>query len=118
MIPLKNQNNRLKDEELGILVYGRNLTGDNEKLLRELLKTCRTQMKVERPSRSLDELKAEELEKVKEESASRDLPSGWLFDGRQYMTFEGDRADEHPNMKQFIQEYLDAENARIKAYNL
>ena len=34
------------------------------------------------------------------------------------MTFEGDRADVHPNLNQFIKEYLDAENAKIKAYNL
>lgn len=37
--PLKNQNNRLKPEELGLLIYGRNL---NENLIREVMKTCRS----------------------------------------------------------------------------
>ena len=40
--PLKNEHNRLKPEELGILVYGKNL---NEGLVKEVMKTCRTQIK-------------------------------------------------------------------------
>ena len=37
--PMKNQDKRLKPEELGVLVYGRNLT---EQGVKDLLKTCRT----------------------------------------------------------------------------
>lgn len=79
-------------------MYGRNITNDNEKLSRDLFKTCRSQMKVERPTRELDELKAEEVETVKEQSLQKDPPAGWMFDGRMYMTFEGDRKFEHPNL--------------------
>ena len=39
--PLKNQKNRVNPEDLGFLVYGKNLV-EGEKLLRELFKTCRT----------------------------------------------------------------------------
>ena len=39
--PLKNQKNRVNTEDLGFLVYGKNLV-EGEKLLRELFKTCRT----------------------------------------------------------------------------
>lgn len=38
---LKNQKNRINPEDLGFLVYGKNLV-EGEKLLRELFKTCRT----------------------------------------------------------------------------
>ena len=37
--PMKNQNNRLKPEELGLLIYGKNL---NEALIKEVMKTCRS----------------------------------------------------------------------------
>ena len=37
--PLKNQNNRLKAEDLGLLIYGRNL---NEAMIKEVMKTCRS----------------------------------------------------------------------------
>ena len=39
--PLKNQKNKVNPEDLGFLVYGKNLV-EGEKLLRELFKTCRT----------------------------------------------------------------------------
>lgn len=79
-------------------MYGRNITNDNEKMARDLLKTCRSQMKVERPTREFEELKPEEIDNIKELSLTKDLPSGWLYDGNCYMTFEGDRLYEHPNM--------------------
>jgi len=72
--PLKNQTKRLAIEDLGILVYGRNISNDNEKLARELLKTCRTQFKVERPTRELDELKTEELETIKNSGLMKECP--------------------------------------------
>lgn len=39
--PMKNQEKRLKHEDLGLLIYGRNL---NEAMIKEVMKTCRTQM--------------------------------------------------------------------------
>jgi len=40
--PMKNQKKRLDERDYGFLVYGRNLVNNNERLLREVLKTCRT----------------------------------------------------------------------------
>lgn len=115
--PLKNQDKRIPVEDLGLLVYGRNISNDNEKIVRELLKTCRTQFKVERPTRELDELKAEELESITEAGLAKECPEGWYFDGRMYMTFEGDRKYEHPDNQKFINEYLEDANNKIKASN-
>jgi hypothetical protein len=39
--PLKNQNARLSPEDLGFMIYGRNIADDHEKMARLLLKTCR-----------------------------------------------------------------------------
>jgi len=40
--PMKNQKNRLSENDYGFLAYGRNLPDNSEELLREVLKTCRT----------------------------------------------------------------------------
>jgi len=40
--PMKNQKNRLSENDYGFLAYGRNLHDNSEELLREVLKTCRT----------------------------------------------------------------------------
>jgi len=37
--PLKNHDKRLKHEDLGLLIYGRNL---NEEMIKEVMKTCRS----------------------------------------------------------------------------
>ena len=37
--PLKNQSNRLKPEQLGLLIYGKNLS---EGMIKEVMKTCRS----------------------------------------------------------------------------
>lgn len=39
--PLKNQKNRINPDDLGFVIYGKNLA-EGEQLLRSLLKTCRT----------------------------------------------------------------------------
>ena len=53
------------------------MSGDSEGLARDLLKTCRTQIRVERPTRELDELKTSEVDKITEDTMQKDLPAGW-----------------------------------------
>jgi hypothetical protein len=114
---MKNSANRLAPEDLGFMVYGRNVAADKERMIRELLLTCRKPLRAKQPHRELSDLKTVELEKITEDSQGVDLPDGWLFDGRQYMTFDGDVKYEHPNIKQIVQKYLDDENEKIASYN-
>lgn len=48
--PLNNGGSRLRPEDLGFMVYGKNVVGC-ENIIRELLKTCRTQMPEKLPLR-------------------------------------------------------------------
>lgn len=43
--PMKNQKNRLNEQDYGFLVYGRNVGENDSELLKEVLKTCRTQLR-------------------------------------------------------------------------
>jgi hypothetical protein len=113
--PMKNKDSRLAPQDLGFLVYGRNVGKDHERVMRDLLLTCRSPLRAIQPSRTA--LKEIEIEAVTEESQGKDLPDGWLFDGRQYMTFDGDVKYEHPNIKDILAKALDAENDKIAAYN-
>ena len=63
--PLKNQKARLAPENLGILVYGRNIGNDaepGESLMRDVLKTCRSQPTEKRPIRVRNDVKQEEID--------------------------------------------------------
>ena len=58
--PLKNQKARLAPENLGILVYGRNIGIDaepGEKLMRDVLKACRSQATEKRELRTRNDVK-------------------------------------------------------------
>jgi len=58
--PLKNQKARLAPENLGILVYGRNIGDDaepGEGLMRDVLKTCRSQPTEKRALRTRNDVK-------------------------------------------------------------
>lgn len=87
--PMKNQKKRLDERDYGFLVYGRNLTSNSERLVREVLKTCRTQLREKRIVRTAADLKPEELESIITKNCGDFLPDGWYFDGRMYMNYEG-----------------------------
>ena len=41
------------------------------------------------------------------------LISGFFFNGRQFISFDGDRSDHHPQFEEFVEAWLAAENARL-----
>ena len=45
------------------------------------------------------------------------LPEGYLFDGVNYVDFIGNRLQYHPQMDQFIEEYLQEQNAEQTKQN-
>ena len=112
--PMKNQNKRLKPEELGVLVYGRNL---NEALIREVLKTCRTQLHDKKTLRTRENITNEEIEMLKDKFVSSCLPDGWFFNGYYYLDVEGKISNEHPNLEFLIKTFLDEQNGEIGEYN-
>ena len=57
--PLKNQGKRLSPEELGVLVYGKNL---NEAMVKEVLKTCRTQLHSKKTLKTREAITKEEID--------------------------------------------------------
>jgi hypothetical protein len=56
--PLKNKENRLSPDQLGVIFYGRGL---NEETLRQMLKSVRTPVREELPLRTVESVTADEL---------------------------------------------------------
>ncbi|XP_067934023.1 dynein axonemal assembly factor 9-like [Watersipora subatra] len=46
------------------------------------------------------------------------LPSGWFYNGSQYIDMMGERSNRHPLFNQFLQEHVDKENEAIREYNI
>jgi hypothetical protein len=107
-----------KPEELGFLIYGRNLsTPQAETLIKDLLKTGRTQLKQKKTLKTRETLSNEEIEMLKDKYVSSHLPDGWFFNGYMYLNFEGVVQPEHPNLELIIKTYIDEQNSQIGDYN-
>jgi len=118
--PLKNQNARLAPENLGILVYGRNISDSEqgEELMRDVLKTCRSQPTEKKAVRTRKDIKQEEIDALQEKFMSNHLPSGWYFDGRAYYNRNDESSQwEHPNIELLISNYLNEINDDIGEFN-
>lgn len=114
---MKNQKKRLDERDYGFLVYGRNLANNDEALVREVLKTCRSQLREKKVVRTVADLKAEEIESIVTKNCGDHLPEGWYFDGRMYMNYDGQYKTEHPNLQFLLSQYLEEENSVVGDYN-
>jgi hypothetical protein len=63
------------------------------------------------------DLKKEEIDAIRLKHCGEFLDNGWYFDGSCYMTFDGDRTYEHPNLQLLLTNYLEVENSSIGSYN-
>lgn len=51
--PMKNQKSRLDEHDYGFLAYGRNLADNEEAVIREVLRTCRSQLREKKVVRTI-----------------------------------------------------------------
>lgn len=117
----------MQPQELGILVYGRNLAekdGSMTLLFKQALKHVRTQLTEMKILRGRDSVTEEEIEKLEDEFRGLDLPeddeNNWIYLGYCYQnqySMEAKKCYVHPNREFLIKRYLDDINAEFKAYN-
>lgn len=115
--PMKNQKARLNENDYGFLAYGRNLPENSEELLREVLKTCRTQLRVKQNTRTIADLSEDEIQAIVDKRAGECLPEGWSFMGRFYANENGEYFEKHPALEQLVKQHLANENESVGDYN-
>lgn len=117
-LSLKPMKKLLKTDELGFVMYGRNLSlAQNEAIIKEILKCSRTQLKQKRMLRTRENVTEEEIEMLKDKFVSSMLPDGWFFNGYMYLNYDGIVQQEHPNLEAIIKQFVDEQNAQIGDYN-
>ena len=62
--PMENQKNRLSPDDLGFLVYGRNVSESTEHIIKDLLRNCRRPLRQKEALRKIEDLKPEEVEAI------------------------------------------------------
>ena len=115
--PMKNHKNRLNENDYGFLAYGRNLPDNSEELLREVLKTCRTQLRAKQNMRQISDLSKDEIQAIVDARNGECLPDGWYFSGRFYVDQDGQMQEEHPGLETLLKQYLGEANEGVGEYN-
>ncbi|KAF1335559.1 hypothetical protein FI667_g1322, partial [Globisporangium splendens] len=92
--------------------------GLNIPKLRDLLLHCYARVEGSvQPLRSKSTISIDEKREIQKIHALDSLPEGYLYDGTNYVDFFGGRYEFHPNIAQFIDEYVAASNECTKQAN-
>ncbi|XP_053407607.1 dynein axonemal assembly factor 9-like isoform X1 [Mercenaria mercenaria] len=55
--------------------------------------------------------------KIHKEHHLDPLPEGWFYNGTQYVSFDGTKQDQHPNLEEFVNDYVAQQNVAVTEYN-
>ncbi|KAM6961241.1 dynein axonemal assembly factor 9 [Aplochiton taeniatus] len=97
-----------------LLFDGVGLTQDG---LKDWLRRCTKQREAKRPKKTRISLTLQEIKAIHVKRHLDPLPSGFFYNGHQYLDIFGEKMTFHPNMEGFIQEYLDQVNQEAEAFN-
>lgn len=81
---MKNKDSRLDITQLGVLMYGRNLTdksGNVDPMVKEVLKCARTHLVEKKKLRLMEQITDEEIDMLETKYLGLDLPEG---DGKRW----------------------------------
>ncbi|KAL8584001.1 hypothetical protein ACOMHN_048608 [Nucella lapillus] len=88
-----------------------------EHTLKDWLRACTKQKPDKKKNIAKADISPAQMSKIHKEHHLEPLPSGWFYNGTQYVNMSGEKTDQHPLMKDFITNYLKAKNEEIDKYN-
>ncbi|XP_035674114.1 uncharacterized protein C20orf194 homolog isoform X2 [Branchiostoma floridae] len=91
--------------------------GLQEDVLKTWLRACTRQKPEKKAYRTEDSLSKQEIANIHRKHHLEPLPAGWYYNGTSYISMDGQKADKHPHMDQFVADYLRQVNAGIDNYN-
>ncbi|XP_077419826.1 dynein axonemal assembly factor 9 isoform X2 [Vanacampus margaritifer] len=90
--------------------------GLTEDVLKDWLRLCTKQMQTKTP-KTEKMLSPDEMKNIHTSRHLDPLPPGFFYNGFQYVNMFGEKRDCHPNMHQFVEEYVAEANKRIEMFN-
>ena len=110
-----NETKRVPADELGFLVYGKNIAFEKFK---DVLGTFRTQLRSKLPLRSAQSITEQEKKMLEEKYFCEHMSSNFYHDGYSYVDEDGNRQSRHPNIEKLIEIFIEDENVKIAEYTL
>ncbi|XP_050396085.2 dynein axonemal assembly factor 9 [Patella vulgata] len=87
-----------------------------EENIKNWLRSCRIQLK-KKDLLTRQDLTKDEINEIHKNNHLRQLPSGWFYNGSQFISLTGEKTYQHPNLEDFIEEYVKMKNQEILEHN-
>ncbi|XP_070835102.1 dynein axonemal assembly factor 9 isoform X1 [Chaetodon trifascialis] len=97
-----------------LIFDGVGLTEDG---LKDWLRLCAKQRQAKKPRKTKNTLTSQEIKHIHITRHLDPLPPGYFYNGYQYVDIFGDKRNLHPNMEEFIKEYISEANKEIELFN-
>ncbi|XP_040916742.1 uncharacterized protein C20orf194 homolog [Toxotes jaculatrix] len=97
-----------------VIFDGVGLTEDG---LKDWLRLCTKQRQTKKPKKTKNTLSPHEIKTIHMTRHLDPLPPGYFYNGYQYVDIFGEKRNFHPNMEEFIKEYIAEANKEIELFN-
>ncbi|XP_041810145.1 uncharacterized protein C20orf194 homolog isoform X1 [Chelmon rostratus] len=97
-----------------LIFDGVGLTEDG---LKDWLRLCTKQRQTKKPRKTKNTLTSQEIKHIHITRHLDPLPPGYFYNGYQYVDIFGEKRNLHPNMEEFIKEYITEANKEIELFN-
>ncbi|XP_054653341.1 uncharacterized protein C20orf194 homolog [Dunckerocampus dactyliophorus] len=85
--------------------------------LKDWLRLCTKQRQTKKPKKTEATLSPQEIKNIHMSRHLDPLPPGFFYNGYQYVDIFGEKRNSHPNMDEFIKEYVAEANKDIELFN-
>ncbi|XP_069391597.1 dynein axonemal assembly factor 9 [Paralichthys olivaceus] len=91
--------------------------GLTEDGLKDWIRLCTKQRQTKKPKKTKNSLSPHEIKTIHMTRHLDPLPSGYFYNGYQYVDIFGEKRSFHPNMEEFVKEYIAEANKEIELFN-
>lgn len=97
-----------------LVFHGPGLTRDR---LQDWLRLCAKQKEMKKVKRTRISISQQEMKSIHTSRHLEPMPSGFYYNGQQYVDIFGEKSLFHPNLELFIREYVCDANREIELFN-
>ncbi|KAL4231523.1 hypothetical protein ACF0H5_009104 [Mactra antiquata] len=86
-------------------------------MLKDWLRECAPKKPEKKALLCRKDIDRDTMKKIQKDHHLDKLPDGWFYNGTQYVSFDGEKQNNHPNLDEFVDGYLNEMNAKTNEYN-
>ncbi|XP_033756590.1 uncharacterized protein C20orf194 homolog [Pecten maximus] len=88
-----------------------------ENVVKDWVRLCVKQKPEKKKLITRKNVSKEDVKKIHTRHHLEALPEGWFYNGTQFVSFDGEKQNTHPDLDKFIQQYIEETNHNVEIFN-